>query len=69
MLRALHPQAEYRRRRVVYRKISPVAVLCAADRSPVAPRAGSTVVERFVLTNLSSWCVSACMRNALNLAT
>jgi hypothetical protein len=50
---------------MVYRKISPVAVLCAAERSPFQPRAGSTVVERFVLTNLSSWCAShtkmACM--------
>jgi hypothetical protein len=47
-------EAEYRRRRVVYRKISPVAVLCASDRSPFAPRPGSTVVERFKLCNIGS---------------
>ena len=47
-------EAEYRRKRVVYRKISPVAVLCAADRSPFAPRPGSTVVERFKLCNIGS---------------
>jgi hypothetical protein len=39
---------------VVYRKISPVAVLCASDRSPFAPRPGSTVVERFKLCNIGS---------------
>jgi hypothetical protein len=54
-------EAEYRRRRTVYRKISPVAVLCAADRSPFAPRHGSTTVERFVLCNigacLDSWAI------------
>jgi hypothetical protein len=47
-------EAEYRRRRVVYRKISPVAVLCPSDRSPFAPRPGSTVVERFKLCNIGS---------------
>ena len=49
-------EAEYRTRRLIYRKTSPVAVLCGADRSPFAPRPGSTEVERFVLMNIGSWC-------------
>jgi hypothetical protein len=49
-------EAEYRTRHVIYRKTSPVAVLCGADRSPFAPRPGGTEVERFVLMNIGSWC-------------
>ena len=49
-------EAEYRTRRLIYRKTSPVAVLCGSDRSPFAPRPGSTEVERFVLMNIGSWC-------------
>ncbi len=45
-------EGEYRRRQTVYRKTSPVAVLCAADRSPFASRPGSTGVERFLLCNI-----------------
>ena len=51
-------EAEYRTRRLIYRKTSPVAVLCGADRSPFAPRPGSTEVERFVLMNMGSWCAA-----------
>jgi len=49
-------EAEYSTRHVIYRKTSPVAVLCGADRSPFAPRPGGTEVERFMLMNIGSWC-------------
>jgi hypothetical protein len=57
-------EAEYRTRRLIYRKTSPVAVLCAADRSPFTSRPGGTELERFVLMNIGSWCV----RNAAALS-
>ena len=47
-------EEEYRRRQTVYRKTSPVVVLCEQQRSPFSSRLGSLDVDKFLLCNMGA---------------